>query len=71
MAGRRKGVPMYGPKKVTRTCILTREADIVIRAAMKRTGKSYSDILEHGARVVAPALTREESDAIAGARGAA
>ncbi len=62
---RRKGKPMYGKKSVAGSYWITRQAAVLMRAAARRTGKSDSDIIEHGLRTVAAGLTRDEAEKIA------
>lgn len=62
---RRKGTPMYGGKTVQGSHLLTKFASRKLTAASRRTGKSDSDIIEHGIRTVADGLTKEEAERIA------
>jgi hypothetical protein len=65
---RSKGKPMYGPKSVNGSHYITKNAARVLRAAERRTGKSASDIIEHGILKVAATLTKAEAEAIAEGR---
>ncbi len=70
MGGRLKGKPMYRGKSVQGSHYFTRRVARILAAASRRTGKSVSDLLEHGARQPAVTeLTRAQADAIAEAEG--
>lgn len=55
---RKKGTPAYSNKTVQGSHVLSRTADRKVKAAEKRTGKSASDILEHGVMEVADKITK-------------
>jgi hypothetical protein len=54
---RQKGVPAYPKKAVQGSYYISKEAARKIRAASKRTGKSDSDIIEHGIMETADSIT--------------
>lgn len=57
--GRKAGIPAYGNKSVQGSYFISRTAAMKLRAAVKRTGKSASDVIEHGIMAVADQVTRE------------
>lgn len=56
---RQKGIPAYPKKAVQGSYYISKEASRKMRAASKRTGKSDSDIIEHGIMTVADSITPE------------
>jgi hypothetical protein len=54
---RQKGIPAYPKKAVQGSYYISRSAAKKMRAASKRTGKSDSDIIEHGIMLTADAIT--------------
>jgi hypothetical protein len=54
---RQKGVPAYPKKAVQGSYYISRKAAKKMRAASKRTGKSDSDIIEHGIMLTADEIT--------------
>lgn len=54
---RKKGKPAYPNKSKTGSYFMTREAHRKMKAAAKRTGKSDSDVIEHGIRETAEKIT--------------
>lgn len=66
---RRKGTPMYGAKTGGKgragSYYITREADRLLRAAARRSGKSASDVIEFCLRISAARLTRGLAQQIA------
>lgn len=61
---RSKGLPMYAPKTINGSHFLTKEAQRMIQAAEKRTGKSRSDLIEYAIRHALPSLSKAETDEI-------
>lgn len=55
---RQKGIPAYADKAVQGSYYISKRAYRKMRAAAKRTGKSDSDILEHGIEETADKITK-------------
>ncbi len=56
---RKKGKPAYPNKSKSGSYFITNAAHKKMKAAAKRTGKSDSDILEHGLHETADKITKE------------
>lgn len=54
---RNAGIAAYHKKTVRRSVVITRAAWLKIRAAVRRTGKSESDIINHAVMEAADAIT--------------
>ena len=56
---RKKGKPAYPDKSKSGSYFMTAKAHRKMKAAARRTGKSDSDILEHGIHEVADGITKD------------
>ncbi len=55
---RKKGNPAYPNKSKTGSYYITQDAHKKMKAAAKRTGKSDSDVIEHGLQETAETITK-------------